>query len=202
MKVIGLTGGIASGKSTVSGMLKKLGAEIIDADKIAREVVEPGQKCLNMIVTKFGKGVLKSDGTLDRKKLGSIVFNDKRKLKFLNDITHPEIRKIIGQRLKTIEMNGKSDAVVVDAAVLIESRMDDMVDEVWLVYVDDDIQLERLKKRDNITDEEAAVRISSQMPFSQKMKHADCIIDNSKTIEHTKEQVEKLWDELFQKKSR
>lgn len=202
MKVIGLTGGIATGKSTVSGMLAKLGAEIIDADKIARGVVEPGQRCLDMIAAKFGKSVLKSDGTLDRKKLGSIVFSDKRKLKLLNDITHPEIRKIIEQRLKSIETNGKSDAVVVDAAVLIESGMDDMVDEVWLVYVDDDIQLERLKKRDNITDEEAAVRISSQMPFSQKMHHADCIIDNSKTIEHTKEQVEKLWSELFQKKSR
>lgn len=193
MRVIGLTGGIASGKSTVSRILGTLGAEIIDADRIAREVVEPGQKCLDMIVEEFGKGVLKSDGTLDRKKLGAIVFGDSLKLKRINEITHPEIRRVIAGKLKDIEEKGKYDVAVIDAAVLIESGMDDMADEVWLVYTDHDTQLERLKNRDGLGAKEAESRIASQMPVSEKIRFSDRIIDNSGTVEHTKEQVEKLW---------
>lgn len=195
MKIIGLTGGIASGKSTVSRILSRMGAEIIDADMIAREVVEPGRKCFEMIVEEFGKGVLKGDGTLDRKKLGSIVFSDSLKLKRINEITHPEIRRIIAERLKDIEENGEHDVAVIDAAVLIESGMDDMADEVWLVYTDPDTQLERLKNRDGLSEQEAMSRIASQMPVSEKKKFCDRIIDNSGTVEHTKEQVERLWHE-------
>jgi dephospho-CoA kinase len=196
MKIIGLTGGIASGKSTVSRMLSDLGAEIIDADNIAREIVEPGMETLKRIVENFGSSVLNPDGTLDRKALGYKVFNNSEKLNLLNEITHPEIRRIIKERVSEIRERDIEKNIVVDAAVLIESGMNDLVDEVWVVYVDHDTQVMRLMKRDNMTLEEAEMRIRSQMSFNEKIKYSPRIIDNSMDLEHTKEQVEALWSYL------
>lgn len=197
MNIIGLTGGIASGKSTVSRILGKLGAVIIDADKIARKAVEPGEKGLYNIVCEFGKEVLSDDGTLDRKALGNIVFNDPGKLKVLNEITHPEIRKVICDALESIRKNDESSTAVIDAAVLLESGMDELVDEVWLVYVDYETQVKRLMMRDSITREEAYARINSQMPVEDKIKRSDKIIDNTKDVAYTEQQVNKLWYDII-----
>lgn len=194
--VIGLTGGIASGKSTVSGMLSDLGAKIIDADKIAREIVNPGMAALKKIVENFGSEILNLDGTLDRKALGNKVFSDPGKLRLLNEITHPEIRRIVEERISQIRERCSGIIIVIDAAVLIESGMSDLVDEIWIVYVDQDTQIKRLIKRNSMEPEEAEMRIKSQMSFCEKVKYSHRIIDNSKDVEHTKKQVEALWRHL------
>lgn len=191
--IIGLTGGIASGKSTVSSMLKAHGAYIIDADKIAREIVEPGSPVLSRIVECFGKDMLNAEGKLNRKALGNIVFNNPDKLKLLNKITHPEIWRLIKEKIDFISKNADKSIVVVDAAVLLEAGMDVLVDEVWLVCVNEDKQIKRLMDRDHLTAGEAEARIRSQMPVDEKKKYSDRIIDNNGDLEYTKEQVEKLW---------
>ena len=195
MMVIGLTGGIASGKTTVSSLLRELGADIIDADKIAREIVEPGQNTLKEIISEFGLDILNDDGALNRKALGNIVFNNSGRLKILNEITHPQIKKVVNERLGFIIRNNKDSLIIIDAAVLLECGMDKLVDEVWLVYVDYDTQLKRLMLRDNLNEHEAKVRIESQMSVEEKMKHSNKIIDNTKDLDFTKEQVVKLWHE-------
>lgn len=197
MKIIGLTGGIASGKSTVSCILSRLGALIIDADKIAREVVEPGEKALGLIVREFGDNVLKSNGTLNRKALGNIVFNDPKKLSLLNEITHPEIRKRILEYIKRYTSKEENRAIIIDAAVLIESGMHEFVDEVWLVYVDYKTQLSRLMERDNLDLKEAEARIKSQMPVEDKIKLSHKVIDNTGDIAYTEHQVKKLWTDIM-----
>ncbi|AAM24131.1 MAG: Dephospho-CoA kinase [Caldanaerobacter subterraneus] len=191
MRVVGLTGGIGSGKSTVSGILAKLGAKIIDADLVSREIMEKGKEAYNEIVDCFGKEILDKEGNIDRKKLGSIVFSDKEKLKRLNEITHP---KIIDKIKKMIEEEKDKDKVIViDAALLIETGLYKLVDEVWLVVVDIDTQIKRVMERDGFSCEEALKRIKSQMPLEEKIKYADFIINNSKDLRKTEEQVRLLW---------
>lgn len=199
MKVIGLTGGIASGKSTVSEILSKLGAPVIDADKIAREVVEPGQKSLDEIADAFGSDILNDDGTINRKKLGSIVFNDTAKLQKLNSITHPEIIRVIKERLKILRNKHIYKAVIIDAPMLFESGCDSLTDEVWLVYVDLKTQLERLKARDNIDTASAKLRIMSQMPIEEKLKLSQKVIDNTGDFESLKRQVLMLWNDTVER---
>lgn len=196
MRIIGLTGGIASGKSSVSKMLSDLGAAIIDADVIARDVVQPGQKVFQKIIEEFGDNILKADGTIDRKKLGYLVFNDRDKLNMLNSITHPEIIRIIEERVEDIRTEGKYDVIVIDAPLLLESGMKTMVDEVWLVFADMDTQLKRLMLRDRLDIDTARDRIMSQMPMEEKIKLSHRIIDNSKDLEHTKKQVLMLWYDI------
>lgn len=196
MKVLGLTGGIASGKSSVSKLLMELGAHVIDADKIAREIVEPGRKALELIIEEFGFSVLNMNGTLNRKFLGDIVFNSPDKLAILNRITHPEIKKITNEKIGSIRRSSGESVVVIDAAVLLESGMDEFTDEVWLVYVDYDTQLKRLMARDNIDIFEAEARIKSQMPVEEKIIRSDKIIDNTKDLQFTKVQVENLWHDI------
>lgn len=196
MRIIGLTGGIASGKSSVSKMLSYLGAAIIDADVIARDVVQPGQKVFQKIIEEFGDNILKADGTIDRKKLGYLVFNDRDKLNMLNSITHPEIIRIIEERVEAIRAEGKYDVIVIDAPLLLESGMKTMVDEVWLVFADMDTQLKRLMLRDRLDIDTARDRIMSQMPMEEKIKLSHRIIDNSKDLEHTKKQVLMLWYDI------
>jgi len=188
MKVIGLTGGIASGKSTVSNIIKKLGGLVIDADIIAREIVESGKPVLQKIVDSFGQSVLKEDGTLNRKYLGSIVFNNKEKLKKLNNITHPAIKEKINDTIKYFECIGKN-LVFLDAALLIEMEMYKKVDEVWLIVVDRETQVKRLMNRDNISYQDAIKRIESQMPLEEKTKYADVIINNQGSIEELENKV-------------
>jgi len=196
--VIGLTGGIASGKSLVSRILSELGAVVLDVDKVGHRIMEPYRPAYKEIIEYFGKEILTGSGKIDRKKLGKIVFNDHEKLKVLNRITHPRIREGVREILKGYEKSGVS-VVVVEAALLFEMKMQDLVDEVWVVYADKEKQIERLMKRDKLTEEEAQKRIESQLSSEQKVLWADKVIYNSGDREKTKEQVTVLWQELMSK---
>ncbi len=196
MKVIGLTGGIGSGKSTVSRMLRCLGAKVIDADSIAREVVEVGRPALDEIKTTFGEDYILPSGELDRKKLGSLVFGNKDKLDQLNGITHPRIMKEIASQIDQFKDDDRYRCVVVDCALLFEMKMEDLVEETWLVSLERKAQMERIMNRDQMTQEEAENRINAQMALSDKEKRASRIIDNSREVSRTHEQVLELWHDV------
>ncbi|MGB9809751.1 MAG: dephospho-CoA kinase, partial [Caldanaerobacter sp.] len=181
MKVVGLTGGIGSGKSTVSRILSGLGAKIIDADLVSREIMSKGQEAYNEIVDYFGEGILDERGEIDRKKLGLIVFGNEQKLKKLNEITHPKIIEKIKAMIVEAKKEGNYRLIVVDAALLIETGLYQMMDEIWMVVVDIETQIKRIMARDGFSYEEALKRIRSQMPLEEKIKYADFIINNSKT---------------------
>jgi len=196
MKVIGLTGGIACGKSTVAAMLADLGAAVIDADVIAREITKKGMPVWHRIKETFGDEYLLPDGELDRKKLGELVFANAEALKKLNAITHPVIQQQVLAKIDRLKSMGSYKAIVVDAALLIEAGWHHMVDEVWLVVTDRETQIERLMKRNGLTRQQALNRINSQMDQDIKRRYADRIIDNSRDMEYTRKQVEQLWAEL------
>lgn len=177
--LVGLTGGIATGKSTVTAVLRDLGAEIIDADVLAREVVEPGEPALREIVAEFGPGVLEASGRLDRKALGAIVFADPARRRRLEAITHPRIRDRFGERVAALTAGGFRGLVVFDAPVMIESGNYRNMDRLVVVVVDEATQIARLMARDGIGRDEALRKVASQMPLSEKAKLADYVIDNS-----------------------
>jgi len=197
LTVIGLTGGIASGKSTVTALLKEKGAVIIDADKIAREIMSKGEPAWFEVLNYFGDEILNNDRSdIDRKKLAHIVFSDKAKLEVLNNITHPKIIEEIKRQVEEYKKAGKK-IIVIDAALLIETGLDKIADEVWVVAANEDIQLQRLMAREkDITKDEALKRIKSQMPLAEKLKFADRVIDNNSSIEETKKQVDKMWTKI------
>ncbi|MBN2259565.1 MAG: dephospho-CoA kinase [Clostridiales bacterium] len=178
-KVIGLTGNIASGKSTVSDYLKEKGFAVIDADKIAREVVEPGKVGLENIIEEFGDVILNEDGSLNRKKMSELVFNNQMEMKKLNSILHPLIRMEILERIDY----EKDSIIFIDAALLYETHLDELVDQVWFVSVDKEIQLRRLMERDCIDEENARKRMASQIEQSIKIQKSDIILNNNFTIE-------------------
>lgn len=194
--LIGLTGGVASGKSLVTEEFKNLGAHIIDADIIAREIVRPGTEAFGKIVSSFGSGVIRSDGTLDRARIAGIVFRNPEALKTLNKITHPPIRKKIEEEIKKLTELHPGELIVVDAALLIENRLHERMDRVVIVYATEKDQVERLKKRDGLTEEEAQLRLSSQMPLSEKIPYGDYIIDNTGTPEETISKARTVFEEL------
>ncbi|KAG7442853.1 CoaE-domain-containing protein [Guyanagaster necrorhizus] len=191
MWVVGLTGGIATGKSTVSGLLRDKGVPIVDADIIARKVVEPGTTGLKQIVKYFGEVVLFPDGSLDRKKLGSVIFNDESKRKRLNTILHPAIRRMMVWEVVKHWLCGKKYCVL-DVPLLIEGPLWKWVAQVAVVYCPEEIQLERLVQRDGSTREDASARLSSQLSIVDKVKYADVVIDNSGTRENLESQVTAL----------
>lgn len=198
--VIGLTGGIASGKSTVSNILMEKGYEIIDADKIARKVVEVGKPAYIKIVEEFEDRILLDDKTIDRKALGHIIFKDEKLREKLNNITHPYIFESIKLNLGRICM--EENIVFLDIPLLFEQldlwkRYDILFDEILLIYVDEDTQVERLIKRDNISREEALNRMKSQLPMGEKKTRSSKTIDNSGDIKYLNEQIEKLLLELI-----
>ncbi|MEK4759168.1 dephospho-CoA kinase [Viridibacillus sp. FSL E2-0187] len=189
--IIGLTGSIASGKSTVAEMLKELNLPIIDADLVARVVVEPGTETLKQIVEAFGEEVLLDDGTLNRPKLGDIIFHEPAARKTLNDIIHPAIRQeMLRQRDELLE-NGAKD-IVMDIPLLFESRLQHFVEKILVVSVTEETQLKRLMERNNLSEKDAKARISSQLPLSEKEKGADAVIYNNKSLESTREQLHKI----------
>lgn len=192
MKLIGLTGGISSGKSTVSGFLSKLGAHIIDADLLAREVVAKGSQGLDQVVQAFGRSVLAADGTLDRKKLGEIIYADEAQRKVLEQITHPLIFARFGELTQAAEARGEP-LVVYDAPLLIERGLHRMMASTIVVWVPREVQLERLMLRDAISREDAEKRLASQLSLDEKRALADYVIDNSKTRDHTQAQAEFVW---------
>ncbi|PFW58755.1 dephospho-CoA kinase [Bacillus cereus] len=194
--VIGLTGGIASGKSTVSEMFRELSIPVIDADVIAREVVEQGKPAYNKIVEAFGTEVLQQDWELDRPKLGSIVFYNEEKRLQLNKIVHPAVREEMNTQ-KEMYIKKGVQAVVLDIPLLFESKLTSLVDRVLVVAVTPNTQLNRLMKRNNFSEEEATARIQSQMPLEEKVKNADEVINNDGTIMGTKTQLQvilKKWN--------
>ncbi|TWI57000.1 dephospho-CoA kinase [Halalkalibacter nanhaiisediminis] len=190
---IGLTGGIASGKSTVSNMIREKNIPIIDADEVAREVVEPGTATLQAISEQFGSSVLNEDGTLARKKLGTIIFRDPSQRDILNQIVHPAVRKRMNALKEHYVANG-AKTIVYDIPLLYESNLFHLVDKVLLVYVDEETQLSRLMERDQAGKEDAKQRIASQMPLAKKRERADAVIDNSGTKEETKAQLDAILD--------
>lgn len=187
---IGLTGGIACGKSTVSDMLVQRGAMLVDADRIAREVVEPGSPVLMQIVERFGPEILNPDGTLYRKKLGEVVFGNPQALKDLENIMHPSIRALIRQRMHEYEQQHPDKLVVVDIPLLYESGLQSMFEAVMVVYIPRNLQLQRLMNRDKLTEEQAEARLKAQMDIEQKKALADIVIDNQGTLTDTEGQVE------------
>jgi dephospho-CoA kinase len=193
MLLVGLTGGIASGKSTVSAMLAEQGAEVIDADHIARQVVLPGTPAWCKIRDHFGPGVLHPDGQLDRQALADIVFADKSKLALLNEITHPAIFARIADRLEA--HHGQDVVVVLDAALLIEAGLAEGVDVVIVVHSPREIQVERLAAK-GVGQTDARNRIASQLEPDKRLARADIVIDNSGSLEDLGRQVDKIWEEL------
>lgn len=195
MKIIGLTGGIASGKSLVAGILEELGAVVIDADQLAREVVKPGKEPLRMIVESFGESILQPDGTLDRKALGRIVFSDPDARALLERITHPAIIRLAEERLAG-ELRKGTETVFYMVPLLLEAGLASSVDEIWVVYADNETQVERLMKRDRIERDEALRKIDAQMPMDEKIRFGKVIIDNRGTPEGTRRKVTELWEEV------
>lgn len=188
-----MTGGIATGKSTVSRMLVERGAALIDADIIAREIMEPGHPALEAVTEHFGRNILLPDGHLDRKKLGEIIFSNPEERRLLEEITHPAIRREMGKVMKELESADPSRLVVADIPLLYESGLEKLYEEVMVVYVPRQVQLERLMRRDQLTEEEATKRLMAQMDIEQKKVKADILIDNSCGLEETVRQVDEFW---------
>lgn len=194
MLVLGLTGNIGCGKSSVSNIFMKKGIDVIDADIVARRIFDD-KDLLNLVFENFGKSIRNEDGSLNRKALGNIVFNDNQKLKTLNSLTHPKIKENILSEVLKYKNKGK-DIVVIDAALLIEDNYLPYIDKLILVICKEDIQIERIKNRDNCTKEEAISRINSQISQSEKSKFADYIIDNSNSFEELEQKVLNLIENL------
>lgn len=192
VRIIGLTGGIATGKSTVARFLEENGAVVIDADNLSREAVAPGSRALERVVALFGADMLLPDGSLDRKRLGRLVFANLDKRRQLEEILHPEIRRLADERIDSLATEGHG-VVFYMAPLLIESGATDRVDEIWVVTVRPDVQRERLMARDGIGLEEAERIIASQMPLDEKERRGRIVIDNSGTPEQTRLLLAGIW---------
>ncbi len=195
--VIGLTGGIASGKSTVVTILRQLGAEIVDADRIVHEVQCKGQPAWTAIVDHFGVGILTMSGELDRRALAAIVFSDAGARERLNEIVHPIVIREIQRQIADLQARGSaSQGIIVDVPLLYEAQMGAMFDQVWVVSVTEETQIARLMARDGLDRASALARIRAQMPLDEKSKLADGVIDNEWGIDHTRAQIETLWKRI------
>ena len=179
MKIIGLTGGIASGKSTAARTLRELGAIVIDADEVSRFAVEPGQPAWREIVEFFGRDILNPNNTINREKLGLQVFSQPEYLKKLNQITHPHIMEEIRRRMKAAAQEQPKGILILEVPLLYETRMERLCDLVWVVWVDSETQIKRLMARDGISRTDALKRIESQMPLDEKARRADLLIHNN-----------------------
>lgn len=194
-KVIGLTGGIGSGKSTVSQYLKKLGAVIIDADKVGHEAFQPGTDTWREVVSTFGRDILTQNGEIDRKKLGAIVFDNPQSLGQLNRIMHPRMRDMMKAQIN--EYRRQEVAVVVlEAAILIEANWTPLVDEVWVTRATEGAVLERLKKQRGLAEEQTLARIRSQLSDEERLKHANVVITNEGNLEEVEAKIRELWGKI------
>jgi dephospho-CoA kinase len=198
--LLGVTGGVATGKSTVSKMLEALGASLIDFDVLAREVVEPGKPAWKEIVDYFGRQVLQEDETIDRKKLSHMVFRDREKRKKLESFTHPRIFKEFQRRVDEISSERPEPVIQVGIPLLIELNLQHRFHKVLLVYAPREVQIERLMRRDGISRESAENILEAQLPIEQKLEYADYVIHNEGTLEETSRQVKKVWEKLTSSK--
>ena len=195
MKILGLTGGIGSGKSTASQILAELGAVVIDADRVGHDAYRPGSAGWNRVVAQFGRDVLAADGTIDRKRLGAIVFADPVQLARLNAIVHPLIRDAIGARIAAERAAGHAPAIVVEAALLVEANWDALVDEVWLVTADRTAVEARLMAQRGLDPGAIAARVRAQIDDAERAARADVIIDNSGSPDALRTRLTTLWRE-------
>lgn len=197
MLIVGLTGNIGSGKSSVARYFKELGARVIDTDQVAREVVAPGTDVLSQIVQYFGTNILSPEGTLDRSHLAEIVFNDTDALKYLNSVVHPAIRTVLLTAITDYKNNPDTPLLIIEAPLLIETGLYKLMDEVWLVTINRKTQIQRVMERDTATEEQVLSRIASQMPQEDKIPFADRFIDNSGSPEDTLKQVRQIWSDVL-----
>ncbi|MDI6821675.1 MAG: dephospho-CoA kinase [Actinomycetota bacterium] len=195
MKVIGVTGGIATGKSTVAKLLVSRGAKVIDADQISREVMAPKSEVWEKIVSYFGEEILLQDGSIDRKKLAKIVFSDPQELEVLNRLTHPTIIKVIEDRLEELKRTRWDQVIVFDCPLLIEAQLLPLVDEVVVVTTKEETQIKRLEEK-GLSAEEARARMRAQIPQEQRIKFADYIVENDGTLDELREKVDELWEAI------
>ena len=196
MKVIGLTGSIGSGKSTVSGFFEKLGAIVIDADQVSRQVVEPGSPALKELTVAFGENILNPDGSLNRTLVAEIVFNSDEKRELLNSIIHPMIFNEINSTIEEYREKG-TEIIILEAALILEKKgLIKLIDKLIVVSIDEETQKKRLEGRGDLSKEQINARINSQLINNEKIKHADYIIDNNQDLVNTREQVRELWDKL------
>jgi dephospho-CoA kinase len=200
--VVGLTGGAGSGKTTVSRILAEKGAYIVDADQIARKVVDPGSPVLQEVVNRFGKEILCGSGTIDRKKLAGIVFCDPSKRALLNEILHPRILEEIERRIEEIGRQNDTAVIIIDAPLLIEMGYHRKMDKVIVVTATREQQVERLTKRDGMTPDQAQRILSSQLPLEEKLQAADFIIRNEGPLENTARTTEEIFKALQEIASR
>ena len=199
-RVIGLTGGLASGKSTVAALFRELGAVVISADAIAREVVEPGTEAYQQILEAFGSEALTADGRIDRPRLAARIFADPAARVRLNEITHPHIRARMAEAVRRLQAELRADALIIlEIPLLLDTapRGAYPLEAVIVVTADEATQIERLRRRDGITEEEARRRLLAQRPLAEKVAEADWVIDNSGSPEETRRQVENLWQRLL-----
>jgi dephospho-CoA kinase len=201
MIVAGITGGIASGKSTVAGMFARNGARIVDADRIAREVVGRGMPAYADIIAHFGEAILQADREVDRSRLADIIFHDAAERQVLERIVHPRVREETARRLERIRREDAHAVVILDVPLLFESGMERGLQPVILVYVPEAVQVQRLMTRDGLSEAEAMARIGSQMPIEKKKERADLVIDNSGSLESTRLQTLKIYRQLIEQRA-
>jgi len=194
-KTIGLTGGIGSGKSTVSQFLAELGAVILDADKIGHEVFKPNTEAWHEVVAAFGRQILTPSGEINRKKLGELVFSQPESLLRLNQIMHPQIYNIVKAQIEEYRRQGV-DVVVLESAILIEANWTSLVDEVWVTVAQEAMVLKRLKEQRGLEEEQTLARIRSQLSSEEQIKHADVVIHNNGDLDEVKAKVKELWERL------
>ena len=192
MKVIGLTGGTGSGKSVVSKSLLAAGAVIVDADRIAHEIILKGEPAYHEIIEYYGTGILDAEGNIIRKKLGEIVFNDKEKLAFMNQCTHKYITAEVKRQIAEAKEAGTAKAIIVDAPLLLEAKLETVCDLVWVVYAEPEVRAQRVMARDGITYELAKARIANQKSWEEYRAAADAVIDNSKDLAHLEKQLDEI----------
>jgi len=198
MFVIGLTGGILSGKSTIAQMLAEKGAAIIDADKLAHEAYKPKTKLNQELVDEFGPDIRKTDGSIDRKKLSGIVFDNTEALARLNAIVHPHMRAMTQAKIERFRKKG-APVVVLEGALLIEAKWTDLADEVWVALAPPEVAVKRIKERGGLSKEEAWARVQAQLPAAERARHADVIINTDCELSEVRAQIDKLWDTIANK---
>jgi len=190
--VIGLTGGVATGKTTVARMFKALGAKVLSADEIVHELVQPGSNVWRAVVDEFGDRILGEDGRIDRRKLAEIVFGDRQRRLRLEAITHPPVLELLAAEAKRFRDTGRG-VLILEIPLLFETASARLVDKVLVVTAEQETQIRRLEKRYSLTREEAKLRIRSQLPMSEKIRHADWVVSTEGALRSTREQVERVW---------